>query len=219
LPQKAGFSNFGSRVTSNGWGTDVVTAGYGDLQAGAVTQEYTDTFSGTSSATPIVVGAAMLLNSIHLSALGTALDPLLLRNVLRDTGSAVSGTIGTRPNLRAALAALGIPRLGILSNTGPGGSITFGHDGVPASAALLYVAAAPQTPPLPFEPFGELLLELQSAFLLTSASLDAGGHGESVLPLPPSGPLSGTTFWLQAIQLFPGAGNGSFTNLVSVRLL
>jgi subtilisin family serine protease len=83
LTLKAGFSNFGSRVSSNGWGTDVVTAGYGDLQAGAAIQEYTDTFSGTSSATPIVVGAAMLLNSIHLSALGSSVDPLVLRAVLR----------------------------------------------------------------------------------------------------------------------------------------
>jgi hypothetical protein len=53
------FSNYGSRVDCQGWGWEVTTAGYGDLQGGPSTPEdrwYTDRFSGTSSASPIVAG-------------------------------------------------------------------------------------------------------------------------------------------------------------------
>ena len=66
----AGFSNYGSRVSSNGWGEDVATSGYGDLyDGGPETKEYTGFFSGTSSATPIVTGAGVALNAIHREAL------------------------------------------------------------------------------------------------------------------------------------------------------
>ena len=52
------FSNCGALIDAQGWGREVTTCGYGDLQGG--TNEdlwYTDTFSGTSSASPIVIGA------------------------------------------------------------------------------------------------------------------------------------------------------------------
>jgi serine protease len=215
---KASFSNFGSRVTSNGWGREVVTAGYGDLQPGPATQEYTATFSGTSSATPIVAGAAMLLNAIHRSALGSPVDPLTLRAVLRDTGTPSGGNIGTRPDLRAALAGLGIPRLSSAGSTGPGGLLSLVQDGVPSSFAAIYAATAPQVPPLPIEPFGELLLQPGLAFPLTSGLLDGAGHLDTALPLPPTGPLAGTTLWLQSVHVFPGAAGGSFTNVITYRL-
>ena len=66
------FSNFGARVDAQGWGEEVTTCGYGDLQGG--TNEdlwYTDTFSGTSSASPIVVGALGCLQGV-LRARGPA---------------------------------------------------------------------------------------------------------------------------------------------------
>ena len=57
-PVPAGFSNYGARVDAQGWGREVTTTGYGDLQGGADEDVwYTDRFSGTSSASPIVVGA------------------------------------------------------------------------------------------------------------------------------------------------------------------
>ena len=51
------FSNFGARVDVQGWGREVTSTGYGDLQGGS-NQDlwYTDQFSGTSSASPVVVG-------------------------------------------------------------------------------------------------------------------------------------------------------------------
>ena len=56
------FSNYGERVDTQGWGREVTTTGgrhndSGDLQGGVNEDEwYTDTFGGTSSASPIVVG-------------------------------------------------------------------------------------------------------------------------------------------------------------------
>src|SRR6185295_8066520 len=52
------FSNYGAAVDAQGWGREVTATGYGDLQGGGNTNLwYTDTFSGTSSASPIVTGA------------------------------------------------------------------------------------------------------------------------------------------------------------------
>ena len=107
------FSNYGALVDAQGWGREVTTAGYGDLQGGSNENYwYTDQFSGTSSASPIVVGA---LGSAQGSrrALGIAtLTPATARNLLRTTGSPqqdapgrpIAQRIGTRPNLRQLIA-------------------------------------------------------------------------------------------------------------------
>jgi subtilisin family serine protease len=56
------FSSYGSRVDLQGWGNNVTTTGYGDLfNPGDERQEYTSVFSGTSSASPIVTGAALAI--------------------------------------------------------------------------------------------------------------------------------------------------------------
>src|SRR5205085_8506118 len=58
------FSNYGSRVDVQGWGRKVATLDYGDLQrCSGDDRHYTGEFSGTSSASPIVAGAAVLLES------------------------------------------------------------------------------------------------------------------------------------------------------------
>ena len=65
-----GFSNFGDRVDLQGWGDSVATLGTGDgtppLRANGddARQWYTRGFSGTSSATPIVAGAAAAVNRL-----------------------------------------------------------------------------------------------------------------------------------------------------------
>jgi hypothetical protein len=52
------FSNYGAAIDAQGWGREVATSGYGDLQNGGDERLwYTATFAGTSSASPIVVGA------------------------------------------------------------------------------------------------------------------------------------------------------------------
>jgi hypothetical protein len=119
------FSNYGACVDAQGWGREVTTTGYGDLQGGTNPDLwYTDTFSGTSSASPIVVGALACLQG-HLLALGRIpLTPARAREVLRATGSPQQdapgrpGTqrIGNRPDLRQAIpqvAAAPVPWVGV----------------------------------------------------------------------------------------------------------
>jgi hypothetical protein len=81
------FSNFGARVDAQGWGYEVTSTGYGDLQGGSNQDEwYTDEFSGTSSASPMVVGALACLQGI-LRSEGTSLSATGARDLLRATGS------------------------------------------------------------------------------------------------------------------------------------
>jgi len=103
------FSNYGSIIDAQGWGREVTTTGYGDLQGGSDRNEwYTDRFSGTSSASPIVVGALATVQGILRRYGRTPLSPLRARNLLRSTGSSQqdgpnrprSQRIGNRPNLR-----------------------------------------------------------------------------------------------------------------------
>jgi serine protease len=108
-------STFGSRVDLQGWGTGVLTTGYGDLYTNpdAPTNPdfwYTAVFAGTSSAAPIVAGAAANLQGIALAQSATPLTPLQLRTVLVQTGSPQLGNtaehIGPRPDLRQAFAQI-----------------------------------------------------------------------------------------------------------------
>lgn len=110
---RLGFSNYGSMVDAQGWGEEVTTCGYGDLQGG--TNEdlwYTDTFNGTSSASPIVVGALSCIQGTLRARGRITLSPARARELLRTTGSAQQDAtgrprtqrIGNRPNLRQLIA-------------------------------------------------------------------------------------------------------------------
>jgi hypothetical protein len=112
---RLGFSNFGALVDAQGWGREVTTAGYGHLQGGANEDLwYTDRFSGTSSASPVVVGACAIVQA-NRKARGLAVyTPIQMRDRLRATGSPqtaapsrpVSQRIGNRPNLRQLIGTV-----------------------------------------------------------------------------------------------------------------
>jgi serine protease len=113
--QREEFSDFGSRVDLQGWGSEVATAGYGDLYRNpdAPTNPdfwYTAFFRGTSSAAPIVAGAVANLQGIAIAQSGIPLTPLQIRTLLVQTGSPQLGNIakhiGPRPDLRQAIAQL-----------------------------------------------------------------------------------------------------------------
>lgn len=127
------FSNYGARIDAQGWGWEVTSTGYGDLQGGAdKNQWYTDQFSGTSSASPIVVGALACVQGALRAKGRTPLTPAQAIARLRETGSSqqdgpgfafaynMTGTgysqnhaarpstqrIGNRPNLRHLIPAV-----------------------------------------------------------------------------------------------------------------
>jgi hypothetical protein len=121
------FSNFGTCLDAQGWGHHVVTTGgradqAGDLQGGPYEDRwYTNSFSGTSSAAPIVAGALACVQGVLRAAGHATLTPAQARSLLRVPGSPqVAETdgalrrIGPRPNLRDL-----IPRA--LECTGPAG--------------------------------------------------------------------------------------------------
>ena len=94
------FSNFGSLVDAQGWGREVTTAGYGDLQGGSaihLNEWYTDRFSGTSSASPIVVGAIAAVQGTLRAKGRIPLSPIRARDLLRSTGSLQRTLSGVRP--------------------------------------------------------------------------------------------------------------------------
>lgn len=102
------WTNWGSRIDLHGWGDSVVTLGTGDLFDGGEDRWYTASFSGTSSASPIVTGAAASLQGRALALFNAPLEPLYLRELLAGTGTPQTGdrNIGPLPNLRAAFAAV-----------------------------------------------------------------------------------------------------------------
>ncbi|WP_418027919.1 S8 family serine peptidase [Paenibacillus sp. JJ1722] len=109
------FSNYGSAIDAQGWGREVTTAGYGDLsRSSGENSSYTDQFSGTSRASPIVAGALAYLQSIHLTRGGRQLPYATVRELLRTTGSLqqdapgrpASQRIGNLPDLRALISLL-----------------------------------------------------------------------------------------------------------------
>ncbi|KAA3614386.1 MAG: hypothetical protein DWQ01_01400 [Planctomycetota bacterium] len=219
---KAGFSNYGSRCDAHGWGYDVTTAGYGYLYSGGTVQtEYTDSFSGTSSATPIVTGAGLILNAVHREAFGSPMDPFVLRDLLTNTGTpqGAGGNIGPRPDVRLALERLQVPKVIIAGNLVPGGSGTatiYGPSG--DTFHMMYSKTLAATPAY-MPPYGYLYL---------STPLDR--HEIDVLPasgqftynfnIPNNGGLSGTTIgYVQGAVLFNTLpGTGTFTNYYPIEV-
>lgn len=115
------YSNYGSRVDVQGVGEAVTTTGYGDYYSSdGYNGYYTNTFGGTSSASPVVTGAAALLQSVYKSVKGITLSPAQVRTLLRNNGKAQTGGIfpassyhiGPLPDvfaaIRQALATTGI---------------------------------------------------------------------------------------------------------------
>jgi cysteine-rich repeat protein len=100
------FTNWGSRVDVQAWGSLVTTTGYGDLfDPGDYRQHYTAEFAGTSSASPIVTGAVASILGIA-RAEDKEISPLELRDVLTATGTPQAPdpkNIGPLPNLASAI--------------------------------------------------------------------------------------------------------------------
>jgi len=102
-----GFTNFGSRIDCYGWGENIDTTG--DGWTGNLTTTYTATFNGTSGASPIVSGAAIIIQGIAQDQLGYRFSPGQLRAMLADPATGTlsqtpaTDRIGVMPNLRTII--------------------------------------------------------------------------------------------------------------------
>ena len=99
------FSCHGSRIDCYGWGENIDTTGDGGT--GNLTNTYTMGFNGTSGASPMVAGAAVLLQSWRKPR-SQAYSPEILRDLLTSHLNTASANpaidrIGVMPNLRAIL--------------------------------------------------------------------------------------------------------------------
>ena len=100
------FSSFGARVDCYAWGENVNTTS--STTAGSTTS-YTTTFNGTSSASPIITGAALSVQGVLQAAGSTRLSPLQMRAVLSNPATSTASNnpavdqIGVMPDLRAII--------------------------------------------------------------------------------------------------------------------
>jgi serine protease len=136
--QRLGYSSYGSRFDLQAWGENVWTTGKGDYYSAEGANVYfTNNFTGTSSASPIVAGAIACLNGYYAANVSTTpMTPAAIRANLVATGTAQinppAGSIGPRPDLYAAIQALPQPPAnwtdvtsGPLGNTGFGKSVAW----------------------------------------------------------------------------------------------
>lgn len=104
------YSTFGSRVDLQAWGENVQSIGklgsFYTLFGNDFNQSYV-TFTGTSSATPIVASCAAVLQSYYFSLTNSYLSSQALRTIMQETGipqgTGSSGNIGPIPNMQAAV--------------------------------------------------------------------------------------------------------------------
>ncbi len=117
------WTNFGSRVDVQGRGDSVMTTGYNcyvDYPTCDPNQFYTNSFSGTSSASPIVAGATAIIQG-YLKRRGftTGLSPSSMRKLLIQTGTPQTGInhIGPLPDLTLAIPTTLTPYIRILGKS------------------------------------------------------------------------------------------------------
>jgi hypothetical protein len=98
-------SNYGSRMDVYAWAEGVDTA---DTDGTGTENWYTGWFGGTSGASPIIVGAAAILQGISQVQHNTKMHPIVLREVLTTNGGTPSDNppidrIGIMPDLKAII--------------------------------------------------------------------------------------------------------------------
>lgn len=105
--RRLSFSNFGNRIDCYAWGENIATCG--DGWQGTNRLKYTWTFGGTSGSSPIVAGAALLLQSWRVRHELQPYSPDTIRTLLSNptlntrSGRPEDDRIGVMPNLKAII--------------------------------------------------------------------------------------------------------------------
>lgn len=106
---RLGYSTYGARLDCFAWGQNVNTASSDTTGA---TNLYTGIFSGTSSASPIVTGAALCVQGVYEAANAIRLSPGQMRQILSDAAvntlpsPAEVTAMGVMPNLAGVIGSL-----------------------------------------------------------------------------------------------------------------
>lgn len=179
---RLGFSNFGSRIDCFAWGENIDTSG--DGWTGTATNTYTGFFGGTSGASPIVTGAALLLQAWGEKKGAGRYSPAAVRDLLSDaslnteSANPAVDRIGVMPDLRAVLKHEGALDLS-----------DFDLDRWLAVVYILFgvisdgggVVIKPGSGPIPIDPWGPLkrLTAEKRDILVGLATTELGGLLES----------------------------------------
>lgn len=146
--ERLSFSSYGPRFNLQGWGENVVTTGYGNLfSIEGVNRYYTNNFSGTSSASPIVAGAAACVQGYYLANVSpTPLSPVAMRTLLVNTGTpqyfGLAGNIGPRPDCYAAIQAV-TPQQYFEFGDAPEGALAYPPQGIVGAFPTCTAIGAP----------------------------------------------------------------------------
>ena len=141
-------ANFGKRVNCFAWGEQVWTAGRNGVDPDD--QAYGGSFNGTSAASAIIAGVAVLVQSYYKATTGGLLSSLQMRALLSDPNLGVDRValgIGVMPDLRRVLPALGLqPDIYLRDNLADTGLVpTSGFlSSSPDIIALQHAVADPQ---------------------------------------------------------------------------
>jgi hypothetical protein len=106
MPAWSWGTNYGSRIDCYAWGENVSTC---HSDSGGATDLYRSTFNGTSSASPIVTGAALIVQGLAEANLGYRFNPFQLRALLSNPATGTPSAnppadkIGVMPDLRAII--------------------------------------------------------------------------------------------------------------------
>ncbi len=105
--KRISFSNYGDRMNCFAWGESVLTAGDHRGNSGLATNTYSGNFGGTSSATAIIAGAAIAVQSIKEANHHSRFSPIQMRKILSDhtygtpsANGSMKDKIGVMPDLK-----------------------------------------------------------------------------------------------------------------------
>lgn len=101
------WTNYGSRIDFFGWGKNIVTSGYGGFPGTPIDdphKKYTNSFGGTSGASPIIVGAIACLQGIRKKmGLNAWTTDLIRTNLIGTPHFPGKKFIGVMPDLKATI--------------------------------------------------------------------------------------------------------------------